>query len=72
MRLSDNDAMPFGKHKHVPMKDVPAGWLKWFYEEKEGLTMHNMRPDEIDVLDYIEERLETIEQEAEQEEKDER
>ena len=27
--LSDEDPMPFGKHKGVKLKEVPAGYLDW-------------------------------------------
>lgn len=29
--LCDTDPMPFGKHKGVPMSDVPAGYLHWLW-----------------------------------------
>lgn len=31
--LTDTDAMPFGKHKGVPMQDVPASYLRWLKDE---------------------------------------
>ena len=48
--------MPYGKHKGTPMKDVPASYLLWIYDEA------LYRPRE--VLDYIEENLEDIEKDA--------
>lgn len=29
--LSDLDPMPFGKHRGIPMQDVPAGYLHWLW-----------------------------------------
>ena len=31
--LTDEDKMPFGKHKDKFMKDVPASYLAWLYNE---------------------------------------
>ena len=31
--LNDNSPMPFGIHKDTPLKDVPADYLVWLYEE---------------------------------------
>jgi len=33
MVMNDNSPMPFGVHKDIPLKDVPAGYLVWLYEE---------------------------------------
>lgn len=30
--LTDNDMMPFGKHKGQRMANVPASYLLWLYE----------------------------------------
>lgn len=30
-KLTDDSPMPFGKHKGVPMKDVPASYLHWLW-----------------------------------------
>lgn len=32
---SDDDLMPFGKHKGEPMQDVPASYLLWFSRQDE-------------------------------------
>lgn len=32
MPLTDNDLMPFGKHKNKPMKDVPHGWFIYMHD----------------------------------------
>ena len=29
--LKDTDKMPWGKHKSVPMQDVPASYLHWLW-----------------------------------------
>ncbi len=31
MTLKDTDAMPFGKHRGIPMQDVPARYLHWLW-----------------------------------------
>jgi uncharacterized protein (DUF3820 family) len=51
--LTDEDPMPFGKHKGKRMKDVPADYLHWCYikDVKGG------------VAQYIEENLEALQQE---------
>lgn len=46
--LKDTDPMPFGKHKGMPMQDVPASYLHWFWTncDRNG-----------DVADYIRRNL---------------
>jgi uncharacterized protein (DUF3820 family) len=39
MTLGDDDLMPFGKHKGIPMQDVPDGWLLWFYNANAGIKV---------------------------------
>lgn len=29
--LTDDSLMPFGKHKGIPMSDVPVGYLHWLW-----------------------------------------
>ena len=31
---TDDTSMPWGAHKGVPLKDVPASYLLWLYEQK--------------------------------------
>lgn len=31
--MTDTDLMPFGKHKGVPLEDVPADYLGWLYQD---------------------------------------
>lgn len=44
-RLEDNDLMPFGKHKGKKMKDVPADYLIWIYENLDWLAARYPRVD---------------------------
>ena len=30
-KLKDTDPMPWGKHKGIPMQDVPASYLHWLW-----------------------------------------
>lgn len=57
--------MPFGEHKDKPMKDVPAKYLLWLYDEiiirEEAGDI--LRYTEREVADYIEENLEALEEE---------
>lgn len=46
--MSDQDLMPFGKHKGETMENVPARYLLWLRDE--GCSHH-------DVSAYIEETL---------------
>jgi len=34
MKLTDDDLMLIGKYKGRPMKEVPASYLLWWYEDK--------------------------------------
>lgn len=45
--LNDTDLMPFGKHKGIPMQDVPAGYLHYLWQN--GLSSDSQS----DVADYI-------------------
>jgi exodeoxyribonuclease X len=29
------ETMPFGKHKGIPIKDVPRGWVRWYMDQPE-------------------------------------
>lgn len=31
---TDDDLMPFGKHKGEPIQDVPVNYLHWLYQQK--------------------------------------
>lgn len=55
--LNDSSKMPFGKHKGLPMIEVPAVYLLWYWGTGSEGT----------VRDYIEDRLSAIEAEAKEE-----
>lgn len=54
MKLDDISKMPFGKHKGIPMQDVPASYLHWLWTngKKEDL--------ECPVADYIRRNLQSL------------
>ena len=58
MKLSDTDPMPWGCHKGIPMQDVPASYLFYFWTEK-GFESDVVNP----VAIYIRENLSAFEQE---------
>ena len=56
--LNDTDMMPFGKHKGVPMEDVPASYLHYLWT--------NGMEDETEtspVAEYIQRNQTALEQE---------
>lgn len=55
--LQDTDPMPFGKHKEVPMQDVPARYLHWLWND--GKKNDQRCP----VADYIRRNLNALKQE---------
>ena len=57
-QLTDTDAMPFGKHKGMPMQDVPASYLHWLWAN--GKTRDKWCP----VADYIRRSLSALKQET--------
>ncbi|MHA1344951.1 MAG: putative quorum-sensing-regulated virulence factor [Candidatus Heimdallarchaeaceae archaeon] len=64
--MTDNDLMPWGKHKNKKMKDVPSQYLLWLYEavEDDGAPEDGNCVKE-SVLNYIEDNLDEIEKENE-------
>jgi hypothetical protein len=48
--LTDQDPMPFGKHKGKPMSDVPAQYLWWLWTEG---AKKNIKEGVDPVADYI-------------------
>lgn len=56
-QLQDLSPMPWGKHKNVPMQDVPADYLFFFWTER-GLE-HQVATNP--VADYINRNLQTLE-----------
>ena len=57
-KLTDQDPMPFGKHKGLPMEQVPARYLFWLWTEA-GLSGDK----ESLVGEYIRRNLDTLEAE---------
>jgi len=57
--LLDTDGFPFGKHKGVPMQDVPCRYLHWLWTEG-GLKDDGKS----DVADYIRRNMTALEQEC--------
>lgn len=52
--LSDTDPMPFGKHRSVPMQDIPASYLHY-------LWTHGMETDKSSaVADYIRRNIDAL------------
>jgi len=49
--LQDTDKMPFGKHKDMPMQDVPASYLHWLW------TNGKKDDKQCPVADYIRRNL---------------
>ena len=60
-RLEDNDLMPFGKHKGKKMKDVPARYLLWIYDQPWSLQKY----PQVDA--YIHYNFDVLEKEVEDE-----
>ncbi len=56
--LTDLSPMPFGKHRNVPMQDVPARYLHWLWTE--GGKKDDQR---CPVADYIRRNLSALQQE---------
>lgn len=55
--LEDTDLMPFGKHKGIPMQDVPASYLHY-------LWTNGMSGDrDSAVAEYIRQNLQSLKQE---------
>lgn len=63
MVLTDNDRMPFGKHKGEKMANVPASYLLWIYDE---WTLPNPRFSFVnkEVKTYIEDNLDVLRKEV--------
>jgi hypothetical protein len=60
-KLTDDDPMPFGvKHKGIPMKDVPVGYLHWIWE---NVSPYNETTKA--VREYIYENLHVLKEENE-------
>jgi Putative quorum-sensing-regulated virulence factor len=64
--LGDEDPMPFGKHKGVPMKFVPPGYLDWLGEQ-DWIKEENSR--HVKLRNYIQWRRNAIDLEMEREQR---
>jgi uncharacterized protein (DUF3820 family) len=51
--LDDLDPMPFGKHRGIPMQDVPARYLHW-------LWTNGADKEKSQVADYIRRNLNAL------------
>lgn len=56
--MKDLDPMPWGKHKGVPMQDVPASYMFWLWATR-GMEHDKVSP----VAQYIRANLSAFEQE---------
>jgi uncharacterized protein (DUF3820 family) len=67
--LRDTDPIWFGEHEGTPLKDVPASYLLWWYEERFTADQLNAiwSKKETALLDYISDHLEQLEDEREEE-----
>lgn len=50
--MTDQDLMPFGKHKGAKMEDVPASYLLWLWNE--GISHAGVRAYIIDAFSALE------------------
>lgn len=55
--LDDLSPMPFGKHRGMPMQDVPASYLHWLW------TSGKKDDKQCAVADYIRRNLSALQQE---------
>lgn len=61
--LEDTDPMPFGKHRGVPMQDVPAAYLHWLWTQNNGRDQRTQMLEQDPVLDYIRRNIAALKQE---------
>lgn len=54
-KYTDKTSMPFGKYKGIPLSDVPASYLHWWYTQ----TNRSNIPLKL----YIEESLDALKEE---------
>ena len=64
MKLTDQDRMPFGKHKGTPMEAVPARYLLWMWDEFLHSKPTAPSSPGTQVHDYIKENFAMLETEA--------
>jgi hypothetical protein len=58
MELEDLSLMPYGKHKGIPMQDVPVSYLHWLWQN--GLKQQTSNEP---VAKYIQKSLTALKQE---------
>jgi len=58
--MNDNTPMPFGTHVGVPLKDVPADYLMWLYEDCDS----DWQESYPDLEKYIEDNWDALEDEC--------
>jgi uncharacterized protein (DUF3820 family) len=63
--LTDTDRIWFGEHEGKMIKDVPASYLLWWYDENIDDGCQGARRESL--LDYISDHLEQLEDEREEE-----
>ena len=51
--MDDNSIMPFGKHKGIPLKDVPDDYLYW---------LHGAGTSNNELAEYLEDNIDSIKQ----------
>lgn len=57
MKLTDQSAMPFGKHAGLKMEDVPAKYLLWLWD-------NGVHREKSPLSEYIRESFSALETEA--------
>lgn len=55
-RLEDDSPMPWGMHKGILMKDIPADYFHYLWSKKDGLKNNH----ENHVADYIRNHLDRL------------
>jgi hypothetical protein len=58
IHLEDTDLMPFGKHRGLPMSDVPARYLHWLWTSGKE---HEWKTDP--VAAYIKQNIDALKKE---------
>lgn len=61
MNYTDESLMPFGKHKELPLEEVPASYLIWLEEQLGQKT--NMNNTERALLAYIKDNWDVLQKE---------
>lgn len=67
MKLLDQDSMPFGKHQHVKMENVPADYLLYLWDDEQTAFYDETKvewPPAKAVRDYIVRNFRALETEC--------